>query len=176
MKSVQRIKALRCTRFSTHFRDAYPKAYDEFLRANIFEPLEMKDTGYDDPAPVLKHRASGYTRTPWWTFNARYLDMSIPYASGALYSTVDDLLKWDRALATDHLLSKKSREAMFTPFRGRYGYGWSIARAFGRPMVAHGGGINGFASDVRRFPDDRVCVIVLSNLEGAPVGKIGIDV
>jgi CubicO group peptidase (beta-lactamase class C family) len=157
------------------------KPYGAFLAANLFEPLGMGDTGYDDPAQVLKRRASGYTRRTGKTVNADYIDMSIPHAAGALYSTVDDLLKWDRALATDQLLSRKSREAMFTPSRNRsdsgpgYGYGWLIVRAFGRPMVAHGGGIDGFACDFRRFPDDRVCVVVLSNVEGAAVEKIGND-
>ena len=62
--------------------------------------------------------------------NAMYIDMSIPHAAGALYSTVLDLLKWDRALDSEKLVSRKSLDAMFTPFKNGYGYGWAINRKF----------------------------------------------
>ncbi len=149
------------------------KAYAEFLSEQIFTPLGMKDSGYDDARPVLKGRAAGYTRGPRGLENAPYLDMTNPFAAGGLYSTVDDLLKWDRALAANRLLSQKSQEAMFTPFLQDYGYGWRIVPTFDRPMVAHAGAINGFASHIRRYPEDGVCIIVLSNVGGAPVVEIG---
>jgi CubicO group peptidase (beta-lactamase class C family) len=151
------------------------RTYPEFLQKNIFEPLGMKDTGYDNPIPVLKHRASGYSRPFLLNLNASYLDMSIPHAAGALYSTVDDLLLWDQALYTEKLVSKATLEKIFTPFKNHYAYGWTVGKEFGRKMVGHGGGINGFATDIRRYPDDRICVVVLSNLDSAPVGAIGHD-
>ena len=151
------------------------KTYAEFIRDQIFTPLAMNDSGYDDLARLVKHRASGYTRMPMGTRNAPYLDMTNPFAAGGLYSTVDDLLKWDRALASNRLLSKTSQDAMFTPFLQEYGYGWRIARVFDRPMVAHSGGINGFTTNIRRFPADNVCIIVLSNVEKAPAVQLGND-
>jgi CubicO group peptidase (beta-lactamase class C family) len=84
------------------------KTYAEFLVEQIFTPLGMKDSGYDDARPVLKARAAGYARRQGGLENAPYLDMTNPFAAGGLYSTVDDLLKWDRALAANQLLSKKS--------------------------------------------------------------------
>jgi hypothetical protein len=64
---------------------------------------------------------------------------------------------------------------MFTPFLMNYGYGWRIVPTLGRPMVAHAGSINGFTSHIRRYPEDRVCIIVLSNVEGTPAPEIGSD-
>jgi CubicO group peptidase (beta-lactamase class C family) len=148
-------------------------SYGTFLRDKIFTPLAMNDSGYDDARLILKHRASGYSRRPQGTENAGFVDMSNPYAAGGLYSTVDDLLKWDRALASGALLSKPSEEAMFTPYLQDYGYGWRIVSTFGRRMVAHPGGIEGFSSHIRRYPDDGVCIVVLSNVDGTPAAELG---
>jgi CubicO group peptidase (beta-lactamase class C family) len=79
------------------------KPYEQVLKENILDPLGMKNTGYDHFDAVLSKRASGYNKTPKGYINAPYLDMSIPYAAGSLYSTVEDLYLWDRALYTDKL-------------------------------------------------------------------------
>ena len=74
--------------------------YPTFMKEAIFDPLEMNDTGYDNATAIIKHRASGYTRRLGIVLtNCDYVDMSIPHAAGALYSTVEDLLKWDQALS-----------------------------------------------------------------------------
>jgi CubicO group peptidase (beta-lactamase class C family) len=151
------------------------QGYADFLRDNIFKPLNMNDSGYDRGAMILKHRASGYGRSLLGITNALFLDMSIPFAAGGLYSTVDDLLLWDQALSSGKILSKKSLEMMFTPFKDNYGCGWIITRQFGRKLITHGGGINGFVTDIRRFPDEKLCVIVLSNVVGTSVNEISRD-
>lgn len=152
------------------------KSYQDFLRENIFGPLRMVNSGYDGNM-VLAHRAAGYaydpqTHTP---VNAAYIDMSVPFAAGALYSTVGDLLLWDQALYTARLISRKSLDEMFTPFKGNYAYGWSVGKEFDRRSISHGGDIYGFASNISRFPDDRVTVIVLTNHEGVAAGAIARD-
>ncbi len=150
--------------------------YATFLKRAIFDPLQMRDTGYDNAIPILVHRAAGYTRRLGLVLtNADYIDMSIPHAAGALYSTVEDLLKWDQALDAGKLVSRKSLEAMFTPFQGHYGYGWLIERKFHQPRQLHGGGIMGFVTMIQRYPAEKLLVVVLSNLEGSPVGPIGDD-
>ncbi|MFZ0064495.1 MAG: serine hydrolase [Pyrinomonadaceae bacterium] len=148
------------------------KAYADFLQENIFAPLGMKDTGYDNPVRIINHRAAGYARTNDGFINAAPISMSTAYAAGALYSTVGDLLLWDQALYTEKLVSRKSLNEAFTPFKSNYGYGWSIGKRFDRQVIAHGGGIFGFSSYIARYPADRVTVIVLSNVEGAPSGEI----
>ncbi|MDX1604417.1 MAG: serine hydrolase domain-containing protein, partial [Salinimicrobium sediminis] len=74
------------------------KSYEQVLQEKILEPLDMDDTGYDHHATILKNRAAGYEKNGNEYVNAPYLDMSLPYAAGSMYSTVEDLYKWDRAL------------------------------------------------------------------------------
>jgi CubicO group peptidase (beta-lactamase class C family) len=139
------------------------RPYEEFVRENIFRVLGMGDTGYDHAETVLKNRASGSEFTADGMANALFVDMSIPHAAGALYSTVEDLYKWDRALYTEKLIPKAGLDRMFTPFKGNYAYGWMITSFAGHKNIRHGGGINGFTTDISRFPDDDACVIVLNN-------------
>ena len=155
------------------------KKYEDALKSEIFDPLGMKDTGYDHHATILPRRATGYGRDGSTTINAPYLDMLQPYAAGALYSTVQDLLIWDQALYTDRLLPGTARTVMFTPFKDGYAYGWSIRPAspatFGHTLVEHAGGINGFATMIVRVPDERVTSIVLANFQTAPSIRVAHD-
>ena len=151
------------------------KSYADFLRENIFAPLGMKNTGYDVSARIIKNRATGYAKQGGEFVNAAYMDMTIPGAAGALYSTTGDLLLWDQALYTEKLVSRKTLDEMFTPVKSGYGYGWGIGKQFDRQKISHGGGIYGFATDIARFPSDKLTVIVLSNVQGAPAGRISND-
>ena len=157
------------------------KTYNDLLRERIFDPLGMSDTGYDEHGEILKQRATGYTRRDGALRNSPYLDMSLPYAAGALYSTVEDLYKWDRALYTDALLSPKMKKQMFTAHKQDYGYGWSIREQKVRDgdervtTIGHGGGINGFSTAILRAPDDQHLVVVLGNLDSSRSGPLSIE-
>jgi CubicO group peptidase (beta-lactamase class C family) len=152
------------------------KSYESFLRENIFEPLKMTSTGYDHADEIVKRRARGYAAGPdGRVINASYLDMSIPFSAGGLYSTVGDLYLWDQALYGEKILKKQSLDAMFTAVRHDYGYGYGVAKLFNHRVLSHGGGIEGFSTSIHRFPDDRVTVIVLSNYEAANSGRIARD-
>ncbi len=151
------------------------KSYEAFLNESIFEPLGMADTGYDRHATVLSKRASGYDRGGKGLANAPYLDMNQPYAAGALYSTVGDLFKWDRALQAGKPVSKEGQAVMFTPFKSNYAYGWSIGDYKGHKQIGHGGGINGFATHFQRYPADDVCVAVLCNVVPANPSRVSRD-
>lgn len=151
------------------------QSYEMFLKENIFQPLKMMNTGYDHHSTILKDRAAGYCLSNEGLINAVYTDMSIAHAAGSLYTTAEDLYLWDRALYTEKLVKKSSLEKIFTPFVGKYGYGWRIGDSFNRKVVAHSGGINGFTTRIARYLDDEVCVIVLINIEGMGVGDIARD-
>jgi CubicO group peptidase (beta-lactamase class C family) len=151
------------------------KSYEAFMQENIFDPLKMTGSGYDSPARIIKHRASGYQPSGNAMINAPYLDMTIPHAAGALYSTVEDLYLWDQALYTEKLISKRSFDAMFTPVKNGYGYGWGINKQFGLTRIEHGGGINGFATFIARYPEAKAVVIVLSNFAQARTQNIATE-
>jgi hypothetical protein len=85
------------------------------------------------------------------------------FSAGAIYSTVNDLLLWDKALYTEKLVSKKTMDDIFTPYKEDYGYGWFIDKNLNRKRVRHSGGGNGFNHQFHRYVDDKVTILVLSN-------------
>ena len=147
--------------------------YADYLKKHIFGPMDMPDSGHDDSNLILQDSDAGSRSMPSGEFrNADYLDMSLPYAAGSLYSTARDLARWDRALYTDKVLSKASREKMWTPVKNNYAYGWGVQPLKDHKQVSHGGGINGFSTHIARYPDDDAIVIVLSNNERANTSAI----
>ncbi len=146
------------------------KSYEENLKTRITAPLGLTNTGYDNNSPLIKNRAQGYEKSPEGFVNAAYLDMGLPYAAGSMYSTVEDLFKWDQALYTDKVVSAKSKALMFTPGLQNYGYGFFIRdRKIGKTEkttkeISHGGGINGFNCLFTRLVDGKNLVIILDNI------------
>lgn len=155
------------------------ESYEQVLQDKILTPLEMHHTGYDNSRTVLKNRAAGYT--PMYGrgnyLNVNYIDMSIPYAAGSIYSTVEDLYRWDQALYTEKLVPQKFRDLLFGEYintAGRhYGYGWFIGEMpIGTSSkkvqtMGHGGGMNGFRTHITRIPSSKSLVVLLSNSERA---------
>lgn len=153
------------------------QSYAAFIKNKILDPLGLADTGYEDGSTLIKHRAAGYRHGPETMTPARYMDMSNAYAAGGLYSTPEDLVRWDQALATEKILSKRSLDEIFTPGKGNAGFGWFVDRDGGRPRQMQSGLNSGFASAMYRFPDERVAIILLSNVEDTAthLGRIGHD-
>jgi len=151
------------------------QSYAAYVRDHIFMPLGMTHTGYEDSSAILPHRAAGYAKGKAGWENAAYLSMTVPYAAGSLYSTVDDLLLWDQALYAAKPLRQGSLEVMFTDHGDHYGTGYVIETQEGRRVWWHNGGINGFSTFLARYPDQRLTVIVLSNYENAPATQIGVQ-
>lgn len=147
------------------------KQYSKVLQERIFIPLDMNNSGFDRHQDIIKQRASGYHKTPKGYENASYLDMSLPFSAGSIYSTVEDLYLWDQALYGNKLLSDKSKKRMFTPGLNNYGYGfgiieWEIGKTGQKIKVAiHGGAINGFNSFIVRFIEQTNLVVILDNVE-----------
>jgi CubicO group peptidase (beta-lactamase class C family) len=150
------------------------RSYEAFLQENIFGPLTMTNSGYDTHDRILSNRATGYSNRNGVRINSPYLDMTVPYAAGSLYSTVNDLMTWNEALYSGKLLTAKSLEAMLTVNLGGYAYGVAVSRMHNRRVVSHAGGINGFSTELTRFPDDRVTIVLLRNADyGMPApGRI----
>jgi CubicO group peptidase (beta-lactamase class C family) len=154
------------------------ETYAQFLQQNIFDRLQMRESGYDGDNQPLPLAATGYDSPH---VQASFMDASELFSAAGLYSTVGDLERWDQALATHRLVSQQALDAMFTvyipcPSGGcglktdqGYGYGWFIARESNQRLIYHVGHIDGFLTFNGFYPDSRLDVIVLSNLDAAPV-------
>jgi len=149
--------------------------YEDYLRKNILDPLGMENTGVEDYQEVILNEANGYARIGAEPLADANINMNIPYAAGSMYSTVGDLHIWHEALTARKLLSEDSYEKMFTPYLNNYGYGWAIVEWFEKPFIQHGGGIDGFSTFAGRFPEEKVYVIVLANLETSRSANIARD-
>jgi CubicO group peptidase (beta-lactamase class C family) len=142
------------------------ESYQKFIQGNIFSPLGMKDSGYDSNFAIIPHRAAGYAATQSGLINAGFIDMSIPYSAGGLYSTTEDLLRWERGLFGGKLLSPASLQKMTTPFKNNYAFGLQVHMVNGHKVIDHGGGIEGFNTMLAYYPEDKLTVVVLGNLSG----------
>src|ERR1017187_1071351 len=147
-------------------------SYEKFVRENIFTPLGMRDSGYDSNSAVIAHRAAGYTLGKDGLENAGFVHMTIPFSAGSLYSTTEDLLKWEQGLFGGKLLSAASLKAMTTPFKSDYACGLFVETKEGRKTIQHGGGIEGFNTQLTYYPDDKLTVVVLGNVASAAPGEI----
>jgi CubicO group peptidase (beta-lactamase class C family) len=148
------------------------QSYEQFVKENIFTPLGMKDSGYDSNSAVIARRASGYTPGPGGPVNAGFIHMSIPHGAGALYSTTEDLLRWEQGLFGGKLLSAASLKKMTTPFKSDYAFGLFVQTSDGNQRISHGGGIEGFNTSLAYYPASKVVTIALSNLNGAAPDQI----
>lgn len=146
--------------------------YEKFVRENIFTPLGMKDSGYDSNSAVVQRRAQGYVPGKNGYEHAGFIHMSIPHGAGALYSTTEDLLKWEQGLFGGKLLQAASLEKMTKPFLSNYAFGLQVETAGGRKVIEHGGGIEGFNTELEYYPEDKLTVVVLGNVNGSAPGEI----
>lgn len=149
----------------------------KYLDAQLFAPLGMRETGYDDEKAVVTGCASGYRAEGDRAslVVATCVNAASPRGAGGSYSTVEDLYRWDRALHDGKLVSKTSLDEAFKPFREGYGLGWKVLKEFQRKVVVSSGRSKGFSDSFRRYLDDDACVIVLSNMESADADKISHD-
>lgn len=137
--------------------------FHEFMKTNIFIPLEMDNTlVYDRSEPKVENRAIGYNS------NGELDDYEIfTTGAGGIYSNVDDLFKWDQALNSDQLISSKSLNEAYQPYvlssgdTSYYGFGWGINQK--KNWVGHSGGLSGFRTYLRRYPDNGDTFILLTN-------------
>jgi CubicO group peptidase (beta-lactamase class C family) len=162
------------------------KSYEDYLRQEFFEPLGMSNTGvYHNDAPP-EHEALGYAYEDGKFSRALNWDMSWAGGAGALYSTVEDLYKWNEAVFSGKVLSAASLKAAFTPVVTKqnrdenhdsgYGYGWVAAQMRGAREISHGGGLQGFSTFLMRLPERNFTVTVLANalpgVAGAEPGQL----
>jgi len=155
-------------------------SFDQVLQKNILDVAGMKNTGIDYPDKIIAERASGYDYTFDGYVNSDYINMaSATFGCGAMYSTVEDLQKWDSALRTEKLLSEVNKKIMFTPVLNNYAMGlWVryqknfLGTNTDITTMVHAGGINGFSSFLARTLEDDNFIILLDNSRGGVRGGL----
>ncbi len=150
--------------------------YGDFLQARVFKPLGMTSTRIINEADIIPNRASGYVLVKGELKNQEWVSPTLnTTADGSLYFNILDLAKWDEALYTEKLLKHASLEQMWTvaklkdgqPNSGKYGFGWFIGDKNGHHFVEHEGAWQGFETHITRYLDDKLTVVVLTNLGGS---------
>ena len=143
--------------------------YGEYVTKNLFKPAGMKSSYVDDPK-LPNVISTGYQRANSTEYTiADYVHTSIPYSAGAIFSTVEDLWKWNQVVFNYKLVKKELLEKAFAPTKLNdgtlmgYGYGWGLGRLGDSKVIGHGGGIDGFLSYEMYVPDQKIYVCVLSN-------------
>ena len=144
-------------------REPYPR----YIENRLARPLGLAHVYYCDNDRNIPNRARGYDRQGETWREAAFIHMSQPYSAGALCATVGDLARWDALLSSGRVVNAESWKAMTTPVgaaqQGNYGFGLTVGRFEGHPLVSHGGGIHGFISANAIFPADSLTITVLTN-------------
>ena len=152
-------------------------SFAEFLKQNIFEPLGMHHTlAYQKGISTIDNRAFGHSKAEHGFVQTDQSNTSAVLGDGGVYSSVEDLCRWDRELYESRLISPRMRRASFTPFTLRdgtptkYGFGWFIEPNGKRTSVYHTGSTRGFRNAIYRLPEERLTVIILTNRnDGEPI-------
>jgi len=153
------------------------KPFGDFLRDRIFVPLKMTHTlAYEKGKNEVSNRAFGHTKKESGWIETDQSPTSAVLGDGGIYSSVDDLAKWDRALREHTLLSETEMKPALTPVEltgghatsdddreVRYGFGWFLSPYKGHKRMWHDGETIGFRTTIQRFPEDKLTVIVLAN-------------
>jgi len=143
------------------------KSYEENLKLYVLDPAEMTETGVAHNQQVIPENAFGYiTTSSGYKHSYPILNSELFLGAASLYTTANDLLKWDQALYNGKLLDDKYQQLMYTTVKKPYGYGWFIEEsAQGRKSISHGGDIFGFTSLIQRDLDTQTIFIILSNIQ-----------
>jgi CubicO group peptidase (beta-lactamase class C family) len=156
--------------------DASGIGYEEFLRMNIYRPLGMGHSGLTDGYIAIGYNEFGAALPP--------PDLVFRYSASGLFSSVEDLYLLDQALYENKLLPPAEKTQMFTGYaqtpsvdldEAEYGYGWFVGKILDRPVIAHGGMMAGYTAMLLRFPNERVTIIVLRNVELKVYDRLGIE-
>ncbi|TMO56645.1 serine hydrolase domain-containing protein [Pseudoalteromonas phenolica] len=155
------------------------KPYSEVLTEQILNPLNMNNSGFNQQHSVINNRVAGYERLLNRLEHPSFIDMSVPFSAGSIYSTAMDLYRWDRGLAENKILSKPLTKILYQVTEHRnYAAGWLVdnypEERFGKPLtrVHHGGMIPGFNANISRVLEDDTLVVLLDNTGGAPMTPI----
>ncbi|HKD01486.1 MAG TPA: serine hydrolase domain-containing protein [Terriglobales bacterium] len=155
--------------------------YGDFLEQRVFRPLGMTSTRIISEADIVPNRAAGYRWVKGQWKNQEWVSPTLnTTADGALYFSILDLARWDAALYAEKLLPRSALEQMWTvakykdgmPNSGHYGFGWFINTVKGHHVIEHEGQWQGFNTNISRYLDNKLTVVVLTNLDHCGPGEV----
>ena len=147
--------------------------YQEAVRQYIFNPLQMRNSGFDYTQLNNQQKATGYSQlVDEMNTSATSIDSTISFASGSIYATTADLYKFQQGIQSHAIISKSTLEKASTPFMNNYGYGFEIDSVAGKRIIGHSGSIHGFVSNMVWVPGENTVVILLNNATSPHLGKI----
>lgn len=146
-------------------------SFEDFVKENIFKKIGMDQSYYASDRKIIKDRAYGYQKKESGYVNKTIINYSVPYASGALMSSLSDMLKWQNALNENVLLKSESLKKAFSKYKLKngeeitYGYGWHIKAIDGSESREHGGSIFGFKTMAVYIPSEDIYVLGMTNCD-----------
>ncbi len=146
-------------------------SFEEFVEEYVFKKIEMNQSDYASDRKIIKDRAYGYQKKESGYVNKTIINYSVPYSSGALMSSLSDMLKWQNALTQNTLLKPETLKKAFSKSKLRngeeiaYGYGWHIREINGIESREHGGSIFGFKTMAVYIPSKDIYVIGMTNCD-----------
>jgi len=163
--------------------NVYKNSFENILKDKVLKKLQMNETGIVDDLKIIPKMASGYHLiTDDSLVVAPYRNYSMLKGAGDMYSTATDLLKWNNSFFSNTLLSEKTKAAMFAQQNNsdpkseeNYGYGWYTHLEKPQKQY-HGGGTWGFSTHNAFYPDEKLSIILLSNVSTLPISAIASDV
>jgi CubicO group peptidase (beta-lactamase class C family) len=168
---------------ATVIEQVYDDKYAEVLEGHILNELDMSQTGQATTLTIIPNMTSGYH----WVNEeelkvAPYRNYSMLKGAGDMYSTTIDLMKWANSFYVHTLLPEKIVKSLFTAPNQKYkkagdyyGFGWYVDMS-GINKYYHGGGTWGYSSYVALYPEEKLSIIILSNVSRLPVTTLGIDI
>jgi CubicO group peptidase (beta-lactamase class C family) len=147
------------------------ETYQDFIQKHIFDKAGMTQSYYASDRQVIKNRAYGYHKKEYGYVNKTVISFTVPFSSGALMSTIGDMLKWQTALNNNSLLNTEETKKAFSKYQLNngeaftYGYGWHIKAINGIPSREHGGSIFGFKTMGVYIPSEDIYVLGFSNCD-----------
>lgn len=145
--------------------------FENFIKKHIFDKAGMINSYYASDRKIINKRAYGYHKKEFGYVNKTQISFSIPFSSGSLMSTTEDMLKWQNALNNNLILNSNTIKKAFTKYKlndGKeftYGYGWHLIEVDGTQLRRHGGSVFGFKSMGVYIPSEDIYVIGLTNCD-----------
>lgn len=157
-------------------------SYVDYVTKNVLLPAGMRHTVPDDQFAIIPYRTRFYTTEKSGTIrNADFLDSSYKIPGGGWLSSADDMAQFEVAMLSDRIVTRATRELMWTPLKpsdGKeddYGLGWGTGKGSGFLDVGHSGGQQGCSTQFVIVPEKRAGIVVLINDDAADAPKLAFE-